>query len=75
MKVIELNESQKLDLELELATGDWGGLDADTAAYGTYAMFREPIPKGKLLARTCGNPSCVNPDHLTVVDPLTCSGK
>jgi hypothetical protein len=69
MKVIKLTEAQKLDLELTWATEDPDGLDADTAAYVSYTLLRGPIPEGKLLARTCKESSCVNPDHLVLVEP------
>lgn len=29
-----------------------------------YAMFIAPIPEGMTVHHRCGNPSCVNPEHL-----------
>lgn len=29
-----------------------------------YRRLHGPIPAGRVLVRTCGNPTCVNPDHL-----------
>ena len=36
-----------------------------------YERANGPIPKGVEIHHTCGNPSCVNPDHL---EPMNASG-
>jgi len=33
----------------------------------SYELFKDEIPKGKLLDHLCRNRKCVNPDHLEVV--------
>lgn len=32
-----------------------------------YALFNGPIPAGETVHHTCGEPSCVNPDHLELL--------
>jgi hypothetical protein len=39
----------------------YDGVRADTKAY---ELARGPVPRGAGVRHTCGNPSCVNPDHL-----------
>jgi len=34
----------------------------------SYLLYVGPIPRGKFVVHTCGKRSCVNPDHLKLVD-------
>lgn len=34
------------------------------AAYASYCLYKEIVPKGTILKRTCGNLKCINPEHL-----------
>jgi hypothetical protein len=40
------------------------GAHADVRAY---ELVRGPLPAGARLVHRCGNPRCVNPDHMDVV--------
>jgi len=71
MKPIKLSFQQQLDVQLALDTGCFDGLDADAAAYVSYAFTKgSKVPVDKLLARTCGASRCVNPNHLVLIDRL-----
>ena len=38
------------------------------AAYKrAYELFNGPIPDGMVIRHSCGNPNCVNPDHLKLI--------
>jgi hypothetical protein len=67
IKPIHLSIAQQLDLELAFATESPDALDADCAAYISWILTNGPIPQGNLVARTCDNPLCVNPNHLALV--------
>jgi hypothetical protein len=66
-KPIRLTVAQQLDVDLALATECLDGLDPDCAAYLSYQLSNGPIPARKLVARTCDNPACCNPEHLVLV--------
>ena len=34
-----------------------------------YELVNDPIPEGQIIRHLCGNPSCLNPDHLRVGTP------
>lgn len=36
-----------------------------------WELVNDPIPPGLALYRDCGNPVCVNPDHMHLSDPLS----
>jgi hypothetical protein len=70
MRPIHLTDAQKFDLALALATEFERVeiLDADAIAYLIYTLEVGKIPKGKILSRTCGDDTCVNPEHLVLTD-------
>jgi len=70
MRSIRLTNAQKFDLELALATEfeRVKALDANAIAYLIYMLEVGKIPKEKILARTCEDDICVNPEHLVLTD-------
>jgi hypothetical protein len=68
MSPILLSFEQQLDIQFALDTDEPEVLDADAAAYYMYFKFGGEIPSGKILARTCDEPQCVNPDHMVVIN-------
>ena len=38
--------------------------DGGPAQQKAYELARGPVPPGASVRRTCGEPACVNPDHL-----------
>jgi hypothetical protein len=69
LKPIALSFEQQLDIELAIELDEYNQLDADEAAYISWFINGGEIPSGKILARTCAESRCVNPDHLIVIDP------
>ena len=67
MTPIRLTTDQRFELDLAVATQCVDGLDADTAAYLSYLVYKGEIPEDKLVARTCEQDLCMNPDHLILV--------
>lgn len=39
----------------------------DTAHRASYMAFYGEIPAGKVVRQACGNPLCINPEHLELV--------
>ena len=67
IRPIRLTEEQQIDVDLALATEDFDGLEADSAAYVSHSITHGAIPEGKIVGRTCENGYCVNPEHLVLV--------
>lgn len=47
----------------------WTGERAAWAHRIAFSIFSGPVPAGKQIDHKCGNPSCVNPEHLRTVTP------
>jgi hypothetical protein len=41
--------------------------DGRPAAVAAYEQARGPVPEGARVTHRCGNPRCLNPDHLELV--------
>ena len=44
-----------------------GNTKLDSAHRASYMAFYGEIPKGKKVRQGCGNPLCINPDHLELI--------
>ena len=49
-----------------------GELCMQSAHHVSYEAFIGPLPAGMLVAQTCNNRLCINPEHLKLYDPLEC---
>ncbi|PID45137.1 MAG: hypothetical protein CSB47_09710 [Proteobacteria bacterium] len=44
-----------------------GSTHMDTAHKASYMAFYGDVPVGKVVRQGCGNPLCINPEHLELV--------
>jgi hypothetical protein len=76
---------RKIAAQVEVADGCWlwrgkapkcisisSGLK--TLPRAVYEVYHGPIARGKEVSRTCQQPKCLNPEHLTLIDK-SCLGK
>jgi len=44
-----------------------GETHLETAHKASYMAFYGPVPPGKVVRQACGNPLCINPEHLELI--------